>query len=42
VQAFAQNLTDVIESTFTSTAQFVEAENVTRPRVAGVKFSYKF
>jgi outer membrane receptor protein involved in Fe transport len=42
VQAFAQNLTDVIESVFTSTAQFTEAQTTTRPRVAGVKFSYKF
>jgi outer membrane receptor protein involved in Fe transport len=42
VQAFGQNLTDVIESVFTSSAQFTEAQTVTRPRVLGVKFGYKF
>jgi iron complex outermembrane recepter protein len=39
---FAQNLTNVIKSTFTSTNQFVLAENITRPRVLGVKISYRF
>jgi len=39
---FAQNLTNVIKSTFTSTNQFVPAENITRPRVLGLKFGYKF
>jgi outer membrane receptor protein involved in Fe transport len=42
VQFFAQNLTDKIASVFTSTSQFVEAQTVTRPRVLGVKFGYKF
>jgi outer membrane receptor protein involved in Fe transport len=42
VQFFAQNLTSVNASTTTSGAQFVEAETVTRPRIAGVKFGYKF
>jgi iron complex outermembrane recepter protein len=42
VQFYAQNLTDKIASVFTSTAQFVEAQTVTRPRVLGVKFGYKF
>ena len=39
---YAQNLTDVIKSTYTSTNQFVPAETITRPRVLGVKFGYKF
>jgi iron complex outermembrane receptor protein len=42
VQFFAQNLTSVNASTGTNGAQFVEAEVVTRPRIAGIKFSYKF
>jgi iron complex outermembrane recepter protein len=39
---YAQNLTNVIKSTFTSTNQFVPAETITRPRVLGVRFGYKF
>jgi iron complex outermembrane receptor protein len=39
---FAQNLTNVIKSTYTSTNQFVPAETITRPRVLGLKFGYKF
>ncbi len=39
---FAQNLTNVIKSTFTSTNQFVVAEAITRPRVLGVKIGYRF
>jgi iron complex outermembrane recepter protein len=39
---FAQNLTNVIKSTFTSTGQFVVAENITRPRVLGLKVGYRF
>jgi outer membrane receptor protein involved in Fe transport len=42
VQFFAQNLTSVNASTSTNSGQFVEAETVTRPRIAGVKFGYKF
>jgi outer membrane receptor protein involved in Fe transport len=42
VELFAQNLTSVNASTTTNANQFVEAETVTRPRVAGVKISYKF
>jgi hypothetical protein len=38
---FAQNLTNVIKSTFTSTNQFVEAETITRPRVLGIQIGYK-
>jgi iron complex outermembrane recepter protein len=39
---YAQNLSNVIKSTYTSTNQFVVAENITRPRVLGVKIGYKF
>jgi hypothetical protein len=42
VQFFGQNLTSVNASTGTNAGQFVEAETVTRPRIAGVKFGYKF
>jgi iron complex outermembrane recepter protein len=39
---YAQNLTNVIKSVFTSSTQFVTAEAITRPRVLGVRFGYKF
>jgi hypothetical protein len=39
---FAQNLTNVLRSTFTSTNQFVVAESITRPRVLGLQIRYKF
>ena len=39
---YADNLTNVIKSTFTSTNQFVLAENITRPRVLGIRIGYKF
>jgi iron complex outermembrane receptor protein len=42
VQLYAQNLTNVNASVFTSTTQFVPAETIIRPRVLGVKFGYKF
>jgi iron complex outermembrane recepter protein len=42
VQFFGQNLTSVNASMYTNGGQFVEAETVTRPRVAGIKFGYKF
>jgi iron complex outermembrane receptor protein len=42
LQIYAQNLTNVNESLFTSTTQFVPAETITRPRVLGVKFGFKF
>jgi iron complex outermembrane receptor protein len=42
VQVYGQNLTNVIESVFTSTSQFVPAETITRPRVLGVRFNYKY
>ncbi len=41
-ELYAQNLTDVIKSVYTSSTQFVQAEAITRPRVLGVRFGYKF
>jgi len=41
-QFFGQNLTSVNASTGTNAGQFVETETVLRPRIAGLKFSYKF
>ncbi|MEP6549455.1 MAG: TonB-dependent receptor [Gammaproteobacteria bacterium] len=41
-ELYAQNLTNVNASVFTSTTQFVPAETITRPRVLGIKFGYKF
>ena len=41
-QLYAQNLTNVIKSVFTSSTQFVTAEAITRPRVLGLEFGYKF
>src|SRR5712671_4678063 len=41
-ELYAQNLTSVIKSVFTSSTQFVQAEAITRPRVLGVRFGYKF
>ena len=42
VEAYAQNLTNVVTSTFTSTTQFVPAEAITRPRVLGLRMGYQF
>lgn len=42
VEGYAQNLTNVVTSVFTSTTQFVPAETITRPRVLGVRFGFKF
>jgi iron complex outermembrane recepter protein len=39
---YAQNLTNVIRSTYTSTAQFALQENITRPRVLGLELGYKY
>jgi iron complex outermembrane receptor protein len=41
-ELYAQNLTNAIKSVFTSSTQFVTAEAITRPRVLGVRFGYKF
>ena len=42
VEFYALNLTNVIKSTYTSDAQFALQENITRPRVLGLKLDYKF
>jgi outer membrane receptor protein involved in Fe transport len=42
VQFFGQNLADKNASVYTSSAQFIPAQTVIRPRVLGVKFGYKF
>ena len=42
VQFFVQNLGNRDASTYTSTAQFIETQTILRPRIAGVKFGYKF
>jgi iron complex outermembrane receptor protein len=42
VQIFGQNLTSVNASTGTNGGQFVEAETVIRPRIAGLRFGYKY
>jgi iron complex outermembrane receptor protein len=41
-QLFGQNLSNVNKSTSTGSAQFVETETVTRPRIAGIKLGFKF
>ncbi len=42
VQIFGQNLTNVNSSLSTSSGQFILTEVPQRPRVLGIKFSYKF
>jgi outer membrane receptor protein involved in Fe transport len=42
VQFFGQNLADKNASVYTSSAQFIPAQTVIRPRVLGVTFGYKF
>jgi hypothetical protein len=42
VQFFGQNLGNKNASTFTNSYQFITTETVLRPRIAGVKFGYKF
>jgi iron complex outermembrane recepter protein len=41
-QLYGQNLTDSRANLFENGNQFVTAETISRPRTAGVKFSYKF
>jgi iron complex outermembrane receptor protein len=41
-ELYAQNLTNVIQSTWTSTAQFSLQQEITRPRVLGVRVGYRF
>lgn len=42
VQAFGQNLANRNASLYTNAAQFIVTETPMRPRIAGVKFNYKF
>jgi len=42
VEFYALNLTNVITSTYTSDSQFALQENITRPRVLGLRLGYKF
>jgi iron complex outermembrane receptor protein len=42
VQFFVQNVGNKVASTYTNSAQFIMTETVLRPRIAGVKFGYKF
>jgi iron complex outermembrane recepter protein len=42
MELYSQNLTDKNVSTFTSTNQFVVAENILRPRIIELKVGYKF
>ena len=42
VQAFAQNLLDRNATVYANAAQFILTETPLRPRVAGLKFGYKF
>jgi len=39
---FSQNLGNKVASTYTNSAQFIETQTPLRPRIAGIKFSYKF
>jgi hypothetical protein len=41
-QLYGQNLTNVRANLFENGNQFITAETISRPRTAGVKFSYKF
>jgi len=41
-EVYAQNLTNVIQSTFTSTSQFALQETITRPRVIGGRIGFRF
>jgi len=41
-KVYAQNLTNVLASTYTSTSQFALQETILRPRVLGLQFGYKF
>ena len=42
VQLFAQNVGNKVASLYTNAAQFILTETPLRPRVAGVKFGYRF
>jgi hypothetical protein len=42
VQFFTQNLANRNASVYTNSAQFILTETPLRPRIAGIKFGYKF
>jgi iron complex outermembrane recepter protein len=42
VQIYGQNLTDTLGKVFISSSEAIETQTVIRPRVVGLKFSYKF
>jgi iron complex outermembrane recepter protein len=42
VQLYGQNLTDTRAILYANSQQFIQADYVNRPRIAGLKFSYKF
>jgi iron complex outermembrane recepter protein len=42
LKLYAQNLTNVLASTYTSTSQFALQETILRPRVLGLEFGYRF
>ena len=42
VQAFSQNLANRNASLYTNAAQYILTETPLRPRIAGIKFNYKF
>jgi hypothetical protein len=42
VQFFSQNITNRDASLYTNSAQFILTQTPLRPRIAGVKFGYKF
>jgi iron complex outermembrane recepter protein len=42
VEFFTQNLANRNASTYTNSAQFIQTQTPLRPRIAGIKFGYKF
>lgn len=42
VQAYCDNLTDVQGDLYSFYTLFVKANTISRPRTAGLRFSYKF
>jgi outer membrane receptor protein involved in Fe transport len=42
LQLYGQNLTDSRGKTFISSSMAIETQTVIRPRVMGLKFTYKF
>jgi len=42
LQLFSQNVGNKNAASYISTAQFIETQTIIRPRIAGIKFGYKF